>query len=183
METSPDWVPCQDLNGGMDWPLVLGCPQGTYPLQLEMARRNATSAGWGMLGRRRVAVLCLALLITLAPSLHAFALHAFAMTPLVASLETSGHPALQVASPAGETTTFSARGHQHDDESVANNGGASDCSTLQCVDLCMAVCCVAILSQSLDHSRVLLPGETESVLTIPSSASRIASHPPPQAIA
>src|SRR5512134_3077172 len=93
---------------------VLGCPQDTYPLQLEMARRNATSAGWGMLGRRRMAVLCLALLITLAPSLHAFA-----MTPLGASLETLGHPALQVASPAGETATFSARGHQHDDESVA----------------------------------------------------------------
>lgn len=139
-----------------------------------------TSAGWGMLGRRcrRMTVLCLALLITLAPSLHAFA-----MTPLMVSLETSGHSASQVASPAGEAAAADTRVHRHDDEGVASDGGASDCRAIQSIDLCMAVCCVAILSQSLDHARVLLPCERESVLAIPSSASRITSHPPPEAIA
>jgi hypothetical protein len=125
-----------------------------------------------------MAVLCLALLIALSPSLHASA-----MTSLMAFLETSGHSASQVASPAGEATAADTRGHRHGDENVASDADASDCRAIQSVDLCMAVCCVAIVSQSLDHTRVLLPCEGEPVLTIPPSASRITSHPPPEAIA
>lgn len=126
----------------------------------------------------RVATLCLAFLITLAPSAPAFAT-AFLMAPL----ETPAHPASRLASPAGEAAVVGTTGHQHGDESVASDGGASGCPATQSIDSCMAVCCVAILSQSLEHTRAPLPCETEFFLTIPSSASRIASHPPPEAIA
>jgi hypothetical protein len=142
------------------------------PLQFGMTRFGMTmrdcACGSATRGRwcGRIAILCLALLIALSPSLPAFA-----MTLLMAPLETSGHAAVNAST------------HQHGDENLASNGGASDCSTLQSIDSCMAVCCVAIVSQSLEHTRVPLARETESVLTIPSSASRIASHPPPEAIA
>jgi hypothetical protein len=89
----------------------------------------------------------------------------------MAPLEASGHAAVNAST------------HQHGDENLAGDDGASDCSTLQSIDSCMAVCCVAIVSQSLEQTRVPLARETESVLTIPSSANRVASHPPPEAIA
>lgn len=92
------------------------------------------------------------------------------MTLLMAPLETSGHAAVNASA------------HQHGDENLASDDGASDCSP-QSIDSCMPVCCVAIVSQSLEHTRVPLARETESVLTIPSSANRVASHPPPEAIA
>lgn len=126
----------------------------------------------------RIAALCVALLIALAPSLHAFAM---------APLENPAHTAWRaagLASPAGdEAAAVSTRVHQHGDEILAIGDGVPDCSILQSTDSCMPVCCVAILSQSLEHTRVPLARETESFLTIPSSASRIASHPPPEAIA
>ena len=129
-----------------------------------------------------MAVLCLALLIALAPSIPAFA-----MISLMAPLGASGHAASSMAgstvSPSSEAAAAGTRAHQHGDESVANDGGASDCRAIHSIDPCMAVCCIAILSQSLDPSRVPFSRETEFFLTIPSSASRITSHPPPEAIA
>lgn len=139
---------------------------------------NGTS-GWGTPGRRcwRVATLCLALLIALAPALHAFAPPA----PAGALVGTPDRTA--VASPAGEAATISTRSHQHGDESLAIDGDDCGCSIIHSIDLCMAVCCAAILFQSLDPARVRLSSKAEFLLTIPSSASRIASHPPPEAIA
>jgi hypothetical protein len=136
-----------------------------------------------MPGRRcwRVGIMCLALLIALAPALYAFAMVPHASAG--ALLETPDHSASQVASQAGEAAAISTRAHQHGDESLAIDGGTCGCLAIQSIDLCTLVCCAAILSQSLDHTRVRLPSETEFLLTIPSSASRIASHPPPEAIA
>ncbi|HSO41447.1 MAG TPA: hypothetical protein VLR47_01160 [Rhodospirillales bacterium] len=127
-----------------------------------------------------MAVMGLALLIALAPSVHAFAMapHAFAR----AFLEMPDHTASQLASPAGKAAAVNMKAHQHGDESLAIDGGACGCPASRSIDLCMAVCCAAILSQSLDPARARLPFETGFLLTIPSSASRLASHPPPEAI-
>lgn len=148
------------------------------PLQLDMIRRNGVF-DWGMCWR--VAAMCLAFLIALAPLVPAFAL-----APLLAPVENPDHTVSRVAgmaSPAGEAAAASTRVHRHDEEGLAIDDGASGCPAIQSIDLCMAVCCAAILSQSLDHTRMRLPGAMGFLLTIPSSASRIVSHPPPQAIA
>lgn len=136
-------------------------------MQLDMTRRNGTS-GWGPRRGWRAVAVCLALLIVLAPSVHAFAMasHAFAR----ALVETPDHTASQMA-------------HQHGDESLAIDNGGSDCSANHSVDLCMAVCCAAIPSQFPACTDRPLPRATGFLLTIPSSASGITSHPPPEAIA
>jgi hypothetical protein len=124
--------------------------------------------------------MCLALLIALAPALHAFAMVPHASAG--ALLETPDHSESQVASQAGEAAATSTRAHQHGDENLAIDGGTCGCLAFQSIDLCTLVCCAAILSQSPDHTGMGLTCKGNSLLTIPSSVSRRASHPPPEAI-
>ncbi|TVR85015.1 MAG: hypothetical protein EA405_00035 [Rhodospirillales bacterium] len=158
-------------------PMTIRCRR--HPNPEDLSERSIGRGRWV-----RVALaLIMAFAVALAPAGHAIVMAGGigADHPGNAGAESGDWP-----SPAGATASAASETPQHhrlNPHDACGGVGHESGKASTALDVCMAVCCIAVMAEDMTRLGFAQASAGESRLPIPVSAGAAGTHPPPEAIA